>query len=210
MISMKDDLTKDGRHRFKWKTYDGEKIRIDRQIAPLLEKMWALGIRTTNCCQASCNFNCNHKIKAHPVDEDGCQFFETIETKDCYNNIWIAFESARELEKFYNIVAEYSEKDESMYHLMSCDRQLYTKGQKRSKYRSKDSWAFIFIFFNNGVKGHFGRPVENGKRLSYNVWIEDGCDHNDFVLSPQITFPQKHLAYVEQRLNLALAKKANK
>ncbi len=200
-------LTKDGRHRFRWMTYDGYKVRIDRDIAPLIEKMWKLGIRTTNSCQAHCNFNCSHKIKVHPVAKDGTQFFETIKTKHCNNNVWLAFESVREVEKLYNIVAEYDTKEGSMYELMSCDRGLFTRGQKKSKYRKDDSWAFTFIFFNNGVRGHFGRPTENGKRLPYEIWIEDGCGKNNFVLSPQITFPRKHLSYVEHRLDLEIKKR---
>ena len=206
--------TKDGRHTFKWRTYRGCKVRIDEDIVSLLDKMWALGIGTTNCCQEHCNFNCDHKW-THKKYKNGTTHSRHNVTKHCYNSVWMVFETSRDAEKFYNIVAEYvpeswkDENESSMYNLMSCDRAVLSS-HKRSSRRIKsnpDSWSWCFILHNYGVEGHFGRPKWGNKRSTVEMWIEDGCKKNDFILAPQITFPRKHLKYVEERLQLALNKK---
>jgi hypothetical protein len=38
------------------------------------------------------------------------------------------------------------------------------------------------------------------------MWIDDGCKKNNFIMSPQLTFPREHLSYVEERIELALSK----
>lgn len=198
---------KDGSHKFKWRTYKGNKVRIDEDLVSLIDSMWALGIGTTNCCQEQCSFNCAHLYK-YKKYKNGTTHSSIIATKHCYDNVWMCFETAKDAEKFYNIVAEYipdSCKDEnksSMYNLMSCDRGVGDTYKKAGT----DRWAWHFLLRNYGVEGHFGRPTYKGKRETYDMWIEDGCKENDFILSPQITFPRKHLKYVEDRLQLAVDK----
>jgi hypothetical protein len=198
-------MTDRKRHPFKWVKYKNQNIRIDKDIVSLLSKMWKLGINTTNSCQALCNFTCNHKYEVIS-DKDG-DYYSVIETKHCLNNIWLCFESVRDVEKLYNIVAEYTSErsDEAMYHKMSCDRALQT-GQTKFRH-SKDGWAFCFHMANHGVFGHWGRPKWRGKRSTVEMWMEDGCGKNNFVLEPQITFPRSHLEYVESKLDQALKKK---
>jgi hypothetical protein len=196
--------TKDGRHKFKWRIYDGRKVRIDEELAPILDKMWKLGIRTTNCCQQHCSFACGHKHNVKKM-KDGSEYFKVIRTKRCGKDVWIVFESCKDVERLYNIVAEYdsSYNDETMYNKMSAGRFIQTGA---TKYRSSiEGWAFSFFMNNHGVEGHWGRPTFNGKRSTREMWIDDGCEKNDFVIQPQITFPRKHLKYVEQRLTLALS-----
>lgn len=98
---------KDGRHPFKWLLFKGEKVRIDRDIVPLIKMMWELGIETSSCCQSDCP--CPPK---------------THRTKYCDNYIWIAFQASKDLERFYDVVAEWilPEDNDSMYGKMSCDR----------------------------------------------------------------------------------------
>jgi hypothetical protein len=202
--------TKDGRHKFKWRTYKGHKVRIDEDLVSLIDKMWALGIGTRSCCQEHCSFSCAHKWTTTKY-KDGTSYSRHNKTKSCYNNVWMCFETSKDAEKFYNIVAEYvhdSWKDEnksSMYNLMSCDRFVACAG-KKFKYPI-DSWQWSFLLENNGVEGHFGRPKWGNKRSTVEMWIEDGCKKNNFIIVPQITFPRKHIKHVEERLQLALNKK---
>ncbi len=178
------------RHPFKWLIYNGERIPIDRDIVPLIAGIWKLGIKTTSCCQAHCSLVCNHKRNSR---------YEIIPTKHCHDNVWIAFETVKDMERLFDVVAQYDDSDGSMYDLMSCDNSMsYRKKQP------KDCWAFDFYMRNDGVKGHWGRPIINGKRSSQQLWIDDGCEENGFVVQPQLTFPRKHLSYVEERIKLAL------
>lgn len=193
-----------GRHPFKWMTYNDKKVRIDKEIAPLLSKMWALGIHTTNSCQEQCNFTCKHKYKV--IKYKTYSFNKPIKTKNCNNSIWLAFESTKDVEKLYNIVAEYEPNDDnSMYGKMSCDRFVQT-GQTRFK-QASDGWTFSFCMTNEGVDGHWGRPKFGNKKSTQEMWIKDGCKKCKFVIQPQITFPKIHLQYVEDRLDLALKRK---
>jgi hypothetical protein len=197
-------LTKDGRHRFKWMKYRGTKVAIDVDIAPLCSKLWRLGIRTTNSCQGHCSFDCNHKTKIHPVKKDGTQFFESIKTNHCNDCVWIVFESALDVEMFYNAVAEYvpyKSRKNSMY--------AHIKGYDRKKY-PRDIWSLRFYPRNYGITGHWGRPKWGNKRSTRLMWIEDGCDENYFIIQPQLTFPRKHLPYVEEKLKQALRDKRKK
>lgn len=200
---------KDGRHSFNWLKYNGKNVAIDKEIVPLLSKMWKLGIKTTASCQQVCSFACKHKRKV-VKSKDG-NYLKPIYTKHCLSNIWLAFESAKDVEALYNYVAEYKkpatweEARNSMYGLMNCD--LCTQNTKNQFLYPDNAWAFLFVMANNGVYGHWGRPTFNGKRVGYEMWIKDGCKKNNFVIEPQITFPRLHLQYVEERLDLAISKK---
>lgn len=202
--------TKDGRHTFKWLTYKGRKVRIDEEIAPLISKMWKLGIGTQCCCQEYCNFNCNHKYVTRTDKKTKEKYTAVVPTKHCHNNVWIYFESSSDVERLYDIVAEYDPKhsDGSMYDKMSCDSVLRTE---KSKFNPlKEGWSFIFVMTNLGVDGHFGRPIFDGKRSTCEMWIEDGCKKNNFYIQPQLTFPRKHISYLEERLDLAIKKMTRK
>jgi hypothetical protein len=184
--------TKDGRHHFKWLKYNKQNIRVDADIASMIQKMWKLGIETCGSCQEHCSFNCKHKYK-YVKDEDGIKCLNKIKTKNCYSDIWIVFPSSEDLEKFLNVVAEYSPEKNSVYELILGNKKL------------KDSWSYLYPRPENlGTFGHWGRPTVNGKRHTYEVWIEDGCKKNNFKIEPQLCFPRKHLEYVNQRLDSAL------
>lgn len=190
-------------HKYKWLTYKGGRVQIDRDIAPLLSNMWKLGIGTSNSCQAQCSFVCKHKHKIEKTS-DGQEFWDIVDTKNCYNNVWLAFESTKDVERFNNYVAEYATGRDTMYACMSCDMFVNTDG---GKLRPKDSWAYSFLLRNQGVQRHFGRPMIGKKRSTQEMWVEDGCKKNNFVMKPQITFPRIHLPYVEARIQSALDKK---
>lgn len=199
----KTRLTKAGRHKAKLLTYNGRKVRIDEEIAPLLSNMWKLGIRTSNSCQENCSFKCNHKYKIHP-EKDGTTYQETLWTKSCLNCVWLVFEHALDAELFYNIVAEYvpADKDDGT---MYADIQGYNW-----KKRPGDVWTLNCYARNYGVEGHFGRPKWGNKRSTCEMWMEDGCKKNMFIIQPQLTFPRKHLAYVEGKIKEALKAKRKK
>ncbi len=186
-------------HKAKLISYHGRKVKIDEDIAPLISNMWKLGINTISSCQAHCSFKCNHKYKVHPKDADGHQLWELIPKKYCRDNIWIAFQSNYDLELFYNAVAEYSKEDGSMYEFM-CHGNW--------KENPREIWSTSWRVENAGVKGHWGRPVfsKGGKRSTFECWIDDDCKKNNFVTVPQLTFPHKHLSYVEERIALAIKK----
>lgn len=187
------------RHKAKLLNYQGYKVRIDEEIAPLFTKLWKFGINTVSSCQAHCSFKCNHKVIKHPVDENGLQYFESIPTKHCGECIWIVFDTANDVERFYNYVAEYTkEYKNTMYS--------YINGWCYKEY-PRDIWTLYFRPRNAGIVGHWGRPKWGNKRSTKEHWVEDKCKKNNFIMQPQLTFPRKHLIYVEQRLQLALDKK---
>ena len=78
------------RHAYKRISHKGRSVCIDKDIVSLLEKMWKLGIETTSSCQANCNFACKHKYKVRKL-ENGIKCKNVVPTKDCYNNVWLAF-----------------------------------------------------------------------------------------------------------------------
>lgn len=179
-ISKSDDRRDSDRthHPFKWLKFDGEKVRIDKEIAPLLSNLWKLGIRTTNSCQEHCSFNCKHKYKKS-YDEDGCLCSYIIPTKKCWDSIWLCFEQASDLEKFYNIIAKYGSTD---YDVVS-------------------SWPIRHHIINYGIEGCFTRPIINGKRSTVPLFKETSCRKNNFIVSPQLTFPRKYLSFIEDKIN---------
>jgi len=173
--------TKDGRHKFKWMKYNGNNIRIDIELANIISMMWKLGINTTNCCQTHCSFNCNHKYK---IIKDGeLTHYKKILTKECDTYSWICFESARDIELFYNCIAINSE-----------------------SFPDRLSWVIFADMNNHGVIYHIGRPTINGVREKQDQWIEDGCKENNFQMQPQLTFPKKHIKLIESLLELKLSK----
>jgi hypothetical protein len=192
-------------HKTKKIMYNGRKVSIDIDIVPLLTKMWALGIRTYNSCQGQCSFLCGHKT-THKKRKDGIVEFNYIRTKECNNNVWIAFDSTKDVEKLYNIVAEWEPSNlqhekSSMYVKMGGDRA------QRSKKLSPEDWSLNYVMRNHGVLGHWGRPKWGNKRSTCILWCEDDCKKNKFVIEPQLTFPRTHLQYVESKLDAALARK---
>lgn len=186
------------KHKTKYLTYKGSKVKIDKDIAGLISKMWKLGINTNNSCQAMCSFLCDHKVKIIIENESKRKVYTKVLKKYCNNSIWIVFESVKDLELFYNIVAKY---DTPMYDKMSCDRFVRVSNKEKFIY---DNWGFGFLMNNNGVNGHWGRPIIDGKRSTCEMWIDDGCNQNDFVLRPQITFPKEHQVFIERQLDIAL------
>lgn len=190
--------TKNGRHHFKWMTFDGKKVRIDKDIVNLVGLLWKHSIRTTNSCHASCSFYCKHKYVTTKDDKYGTMM-TPVRTDNCHKYVWLVFESTKDLEKLYNLAAEYGT---PMYDTMSCDGAL-TTGSSRYKIPI-DRWSYQFVMSNQGVHGHWGRPIINGKRATFECWVDDGCEKNNFVLSPQLTFPRSHIKHLEQKLQEAL------
>lgn len=205
---MSSSKTKDGRHKFKWRTYRGHKVRIDKDLTPLLDRMWELGIGTTNCCQSRCSPSCKHK-KRIITYKDGSKFHTFYRTKHCGDRAWIAFDSGRSLEKFLNVVAVYKKwkkgDPDGMYD--------HIQGHS-AKDHPHDVWEVKPYFDNCGVLVHEERipavQAMGTRHKTIGVWEEDGCKKNDFRLMPQMWIPRKHFQYIIQRLDLALSKRKKK
>lgn len=180
-----------GRHPFKILSYNGRKVWIDEDIAPLLSNMWKLGIRTWNSCQGMCSFKCAHKVKIKKL-KNGITNYTNIRTKECGKFVWLVFDRAEDLELFYNLVAEPKDFDN--------EKSMY------GQVESPNIWSIKYPMRNHGISGHWGRPNWGGKRSTQMMWIDDGCKKNNFIMSPQLTFPREHLSYVEERIELALSK----
>lgn len=190
-------------HKSKTLKFDGYNVRIDAEIAPLLSKLWKLGIRTTSCCQAVCSKKCKHK-KIIKTYRDGSKLHTHTKTKHCYNRVWVCFESATDLQNFYNIVAEYVlDKDDegTMY--------AFINGWGSKKFE-QDVWEVSPCIFNRGVETKIIRvPASLAlgvKTKTIGVFKDVACEKNYFSFEPQLRFPRKHLDYVESRLDLALKK----
>ena len=82
-------------HTAKILTYNGRKVKIDKDIAPLLSKMWKLGIKTSNSCQGQCATFCQHKQKIITY-KDKSTLYTKIKTKYCNDRIWIVFQSPQD------------------------------------------------------------------------------------------------------------------
>jgi hypothetical protein len=180
-------------HKFKRLTYKGKKIEIDEKIVPLIFKMWKLDINTSGCCQADCSFNCEHNGEEVAGTENGVDYYQPIYGKMCHNNVWIAFATMKDMGRFLNIIAEYSEDRGSMYRRMCCDKFV-----GRPFMGPKDQWTYSFFLANQGINK---RDI-GGKKIS-----TQPSNTNDFAVRPQLAFPRKHLPYVEQQLQSALTKK---
>jgi len=124
------------RHKYKKLIYNNKLINIDIEIAKLLSLMWKLGIKTTNSCQEYCSFNCKH-IWKKSNKKDGIIHYTHSLTKDCYNSIWIAFESSEDLELFYNYI-----------------------GIWEKNFPDSSTWQILAVMDNDGIIGCWkGRPL---------------------------------------------------
>ena len=108
------------------------------------------------------------------------------------------------LEKFYNIVAEYVLDDKgTMYAFMH--------GYDSKKY-CHDNWEINPVIWNRGELFQVKRlPKVQASglpkyRKTQDRFVPAGCGDNNFKFQPQLTFPFKHLSYVEERLDKALKK----
>ena len=190
-------------HKTKSIEFNGELIEIDEKIAPLILKMWKLGIITNGCCQSHCRPHCNHKWKKIEYD-DNSTYYKKILTRDCHKYIWISFNHAVDIEKFYNYVGEYNERYDSMYSKMH--GQCY-KGRNKNS-----NWILDILPINRGEKKIIIRePASKADCMAKGAFVERyesiGCNNNKFNMMIQLSFPKRHLAYVEKRLDLALSRK---
>jgi hypothetical protein len=195
-------------HKFKWMTYEGEKVRIDREIAPLLAKMWRLGIGTTSCCQAVCSRNCKHN-RERVKYKDGSEYYKVVKTPRCKDRVLIVFDSARSYEKFLNMVAQYVKwepgQPDGMYDAIQGHSASII--ERWEVYPCVDNLGVELRVIRLPVKQADGLPK---RRKTVGVFIDDGCKRNDFRMMPQLYFPRKHLSYVEHRLEEALNRKRHK
>jgi len=88
-------------HRGKYLRYNGYRVRIDEDIAELMQLIWDRGIGTHGCCQACCSHSCT--VCRTPINDVS----KWKKGSNCNKKIWIAFDSATSLEKFLNVVAKF-------------------------------------------------------------------------------------------------------
>ncbi len=176
--------SKSSRHPYKILTFQDRKVRIDTDIAPLLSAMWQAGIRTAGSCQAQCSFRCKcvYKLTTYKTVYN---YYKRIKTPNCSNNIWIVFYSAKDIEKFYNIVYQYTPdyKDDITAE-----------------------WATHCHMDNEGIEYVVKKTTSvdktNGAKWSCMSFVDQGCKKNKFNLQPQLTIPRKHLAYLESKFKV--------
>jgi hypothetical protein len=102
---MIDELTLSlKRHETKVLYLDGKRCLIDRNIAPLIDGLFKLGIHTTGSCEADCGGWCNRK---HPIVNG----FHGP-TEQCLKSVWLAFDTADDGMRFLNTVSR--PEDDSM------------------------------------------------------------------------------------------------
>lgn len=181
----KTNKTKDGRHHFKWMKFKGGNVRIDIDIAPLIANMWKLGINTTNSCQAD-----------HDLGWRCCP--DTKPSSECTQYVWLAFESARDLEVFLNTVSKYTpgpQNENDMYH--------HINHMWFGRRDDKKDWMIKASCQNYGEQVRF--KFSSNKKPTQVIF--DGSGKNNFIMQPQLSFPREHLPYVEQKIQEALNKK---
>jgi len=177
-------------HKTKKLLYKGTKVDIDIGIAPLILDLWKLGINTTNCCQGQCRPFCKHKIKTVKY-KSGRISYKKIRTPKCNKYIWIVFNHAKDAEKFYNYIAEYDTKSNSMYSRMH--------GRSYTEYYGINNWILEIYPVNRGEI-----LVPTSRLATLGLLVQEGCGKNNFNMMVQLYFPRKHLPYVSSRIKLAL------
>ncbi len=165
-------------HRGTFIKFDNFNIKIDKKLCGLINNLWELGIRTVSSCEGSCGFLCKHKWKQKRNKKESYSY-HTV-TKQCYTYVWLVFEQIKDYEKFLNIVCDYND---PIYN------NILERAEK--KYQ-KDNWSIRVLHENYGVKYRTNKAKD--------LWIEDGCVKNNIIMKLQLTFPQKHLSYVEKRI----------
>lgn len=99
-------------HRGKYLRYDGYRVRIDEDIAELMQLLWDKGIGTVGCCQATCRHSC--RACKTPWNDSS----KWKDGPNCNKDIWVAFDTSDSLEKFLNIIAKFEmpiKKQDSFY-----------------------------------------------------------------------------------------------
>jgi len=176
--------------------------------------MWDLGIQTTNSCQGVCSANCKHKFKIKNL-KSGAIFLDKISTPRCRSYVWIAFKSAKDMEKFYNLVAVYEKQARhqpvNMYELINgrAGKDVKRNGKVIRWNRHPDNWEAVHHMPNNGIRCHEEKVANNTPGESKFMYYreEDDCPRNKFQMEPQVKFPRKHLEHVMARLQTSKSKR---
>ncbi len=87
--------------------FTGDKVGVDKSIAPLIDLIWKAGIETTDSCIRHSHFR----------KRPGFRF-------ECIPRTWIAFRSSEDAERFMKIVMSRLDPDDEMYKRINGDLGL--------------------------------------------------------------------------------------
>lgn len=193
---MELDKIATGQHKAKYLTIEGRRCRIDANIAPLIDGLQRLGIKTFSSCGASCGGWCklHHKLitkrarYTSPRTGKSYTYWKFRQPKQCSESVWLVFESTYDAARFLNVCSR-PEDDEVLR-----DKMLGQHGPKRG---CSHSWLWkskADDLNDRRVMDHRGYWV--GKR--------QGPPKFDFYMA--CIFPHAHLELVTERV-LARCKK---
>lgn len=106
------------KHKARYLILNGQRTRIDADIAPLIQALHDLGVRTFSSCQGSCMGHCGRRHKRGPLTtytySDGTTetYRKRIYPRRCLETVTIAFETAVEATKFINLVYRHTDNEE--------------------------------------------------------------------------------------------------
>jgi hypothetical protein len=179
---------KTGQHVTKVVYLDGVRSKIDINIAPLIEGLFKLGIKTFSSCGAGCGGWCGcsrtHKLlkkvkhkNKYTGKEEVLSFYRT--PKRCAQSVWLVFETMEDASNFLNVA--YREDDPQ-------DIQDYMLGQGGS---NSNAWHWSCNTTDlNDHRVSDSRGYWVGKRVGPAV----------FGFNAHLTFPHAHLELVTRRV----------
>ena len=179
-----------GAHKAKILYLDGRRCRIDRDIAPLIEGLFKLGIRTFSSCQNTCGGYCNLKHpKARRCYRDtktGKVVWENgrRKTKWCHESVWLCFESCQDGARFLNAV---SRPDDS-------EKLRFQMGEGRAGSRKRPSHDWLWKVVADDIND--GRCMD---RRGY--WIgKRRAPSRKYSFFMVLVMPRAHLSMVTERV----------
>jgi hypothetical protein len=174
--------------------YKGELVRIDRELAPIIADLWALGIDTQNCCQQSCAGWCPKKHRSKLIKKG--KTAEWTKVRYCQDRAYIAFASAEDYQAFLNLMADWTKRPRSAKGRLYNRIAPWSPGDTR--HWKTDAWVAQIWLDNGGILAHINRDQ---------MIVEDSCKKNDFRISVMLFLPRTDLDFVGKRLRKAVEKK---
>ena len=186
-------------HVAKYLTIDGRRVRIDANIAPLIDGLQRLGIMTFSSCGASCGGCCDlkHRLiskRAWMVERYGpdrgkrITYWKYSKPKQCENSVWLVFETTADAARFLNVCSRPGDPE---------DLRDMMKGQ--FGYRGKPSLSWKW-------KSHVDDLNDRRYMDHRGYWVGQRQGNPKFDFYMYLVFPHAHLDLVTERV-LARCKK---
>ncbi len=184
------------RHKTKILYLDGVRCRIDRDIAPVILALDALGVGTYSCCQGSCMGRCGRKHKRGRkltyTNKDGTTgtYWERIYPKHCLETVTIAFNTTTEATKFLNLVFRHADAE-------PIRDQIRGLGSKRSR-----RWIWC-----SSIDGDRRCDLGENYISRRGSWVPMPRRPFRLTIGMLCLFPRAHLPLVTQRVQQALTRR---